>query len=129
MKNQLQKDIQIALSWMHWIPYEKWTQHDQEAFERLDNYSNRELGYDTYNDELIDDCDKKDMQIASQEKQLQKQHRIITTQDQRITDLEKDLQDYEDNVADFFIEYWNQLTPEMKQTAHLELGIEINEEE
>ena len=35
-------------------------------------------------------------------------------------------QDYQDNVHDWFIENWGNLSDEQKQSAHLELGIEID---
>lgn len=34
-------------------------------------------------------------------------------------------QDYEDNVSNWFIENWHTLSDEQKQSAHLELGIDI----
>ena len=37
-KNQLQKDIQVALSWKAYLPYEKTYTEDNQAFERLNQY-------------------------------------------------------------------------------------------
>ena len=39
--------------------------------------------------------------------------------------LKQTSQDYEDNVCNWFIDNWNKLSDEMKQSAHLELGIDI----
>jgi len=43
MTNQLQKDIKTALSWKAFIPYEKTTHQDNEAFKRLEWYINKDI--------------------------------------------------------------------------------------
>lgn len=40
--NQLQKDIQVALSWASFVPFGKYCHHDSEAFKRLEWYMNRD---------------------------------------------------------------------------------------
>jgi hypothetical protein len=54
---------------------------------------------------------------------------MLNQQDTRITELNQHLQDYEDNVHNFFIEHWNELSDDMKQQAHLELGVNIDYDE
>ena len=53
--NQLQKDIKIALSWFSFLPIEKMTIHDSEAFKRLECYMEKDLEYETYTGEYLND--------------------------------------------------------------------------
>ena len=48
-KNQLQKDIEVALSWFSFIPSNEAYEEDLEVFKRLKSYSEKDLGdFDTY---------------------------------------------------------------------------------
>ena len=48
-KNQLQKDIRLALSWFSFIPSDKAYEEDLEVLKRLQLYSEKDLGdFDTY---------------------------------------------------------------------------------
>lgn len=44
-KNQLQKDILVALSWFSFLPWEKSYPQDLEAFKRLERYYEQDLDY------------------------------------------------------------------------------------
>ena len=48
-RNQLQKDIEVALSWFSFIPSDEACEEDLEALKRLQLYSKKDLGdFDTY---------------------------------------------------------------------------------
>ena len=48
-RNQLQKDIEVALSWFSFIPSDEAYEEDLEVFKRLKLYSEKDLGdFDTY---------------------------------------------------------------------------------
>ena len=48
-KNQLQKDIIVALSWFPFIPSDEAYEEELEVFKRLKLYSEKDLGdFDTY---------------------------------------------------------------------------------
>lgn len=52
-------------------------------------------------------------------------HVILDKKNKEIEQLKQVSQDYEDNVSNWFIENWHTLSDEQKQSAHLELGIDI----
>lgn len=48
-RNQLQKDIEVALSWFSFIPSDEAYSEDLEALKRLKSYSKKDLGdFGTY---------------------------------------------------------------------------------
>ena len=48
-RNQLQKDIEVALSWFSFIPSDEAYEEDLEVFKRLKIYSEKDLcDFDTY---------------------------------------------------------------------------------
>lgn len=50
----------------------------------------------------------------------------ITDLETQIAQLKKSIQDYEDTLHNWFIENWHSLSDEQKQSAHLELGIDLD---
>lgn len=79
--------------------------------------------HETGKDVIVFDLFKSDAKIICNK---------LNEQDTRITELEKEneqlkqtSQDYEDIVNNWFIDNWNKLSDEMKQSAHLEVGIDI----
>lgn len=51
----------------------------------------------------------------------------INKKDETIKELNQLLQDNEDCVSDWFFENWSKLDDDMRQSAHLELGIELED--
>ena len=53
--NQLQKDLEIAISWFSFIPLDKLYQEDVNVMKRLEAYMKKDLDYETYTGEYIDE--------------------------------------------------------------------------
>ena len=81
---------------------------------------------------LLNELNEENEQLKQQLADDFNQSNCITVQKSKIKELEKEneqlkqtSQDYEDIVNNWFIDNWNKLSDEMKQSAHLELGIDI----
>lgn len=53
--NQLQRDIQVALSWFIFLPDKEGHYRDLEAFNRLKDYMEKDLDYETYTGGYLND--------------------------------------------------------------------------
>ena len=113
-RNQLQKDIEVALSWFSFIPSYEAYEEDLEVFKRLKQYLEKELGnFDTYTrkgdnkrktvhpDDIIGIID-----IPPVEGRF---HEILSTQE--ILDTETDIK-YYGLVDREFLEHINELVEE-----------------
>ena len=113
-KNQLQKDIEVALSWFSFIPSDEAYEEDLEVFKRLKQYLEKELGnFDTYTrkgdnkrktvhlDDIIGIIDIPPVEGRFQE--------ILSTQ--KILDTETDIE-YDGLVDREFLEHINELVEE-----------------
>ena len=92
-----------------------------ELIEEYDIDGNSETAfYDNIDHDSISFCDERfDNLILKKLNNMYKEK----------TELERILQDYEDTVSDFFIDNWLSFSEEVKQQAHLELGIDIDYDE
>ena len=77
------------------------------------------------NGQLIDEAEeyrKLSLKFDNRNKDLIAENALLEKENQELKQVS---QDYEDNVSDWFIENWHTLSDEQKQSAHLELGIDI----
>lgn len=103
--------------------------HYSEIGEYIDeNHTDRPLRNDIVVD-LLNQLNNENEKLKQSNSQLARVNREGTKKVQKLSEENRQLkqtsQDYEDIVNNWFINNWDKLSGEMKQSAHLEVGIDI----